>query len=284
MILEKCSISGFADEIDSSLEKQLQVLNNLGIHYMEIRGVNGKNILDHSLDEVREIKKQLDAAGVKVSSVGSPIGKIQITDDFQPHFEKFKHCVEISKILEAPYIRMFSFFIPEGKNPADYKDEVYRRLKAFVDYAKEQDVVLLHENEKEIYGDVASRCLEIMEAFYCRHFQAVFDFANFVQCDQDTLEAYGMMKPYVTYIHIKDAKFGTGEVVPSGMGDGNVGKILGMLNQAGYTGFLSLEPHLADFTGFSALEQGHSAEKKEWTGEMAFTTAYNALQKVLAEN
>ena len=79
MILEKCSISGFADEIDSSLEKQLQVLNNLGIHYMEIRGVNGKNILDHSLDEVREIKKQLDAAGVKVSSVGSPIGKIQIT-------------------------------------------------------------------------------------------------------------------------------------------------------------------------------------------------------------
>lgn len=280
-MLETCKISGFADEIDANLDTQIQTLNQLNIHYMEIRGVNGRNILDHTAEEVVEIKRRLDQGGIRVSSVGSPIGKIKITDPFEPHFEKFRHCVEIAKILETPYIRMFSFFIPEGQNPETFRDEVMKRLSRFVSYAKDQNVVLLHENEKEIYGDTAPRCLELFQEFYCDHFQGVFDFANFVQCGQDTLAAYEMLKPYIAYIHIKDAKAGTGEVVPSGMGDGNVKTILTQLHQSGYQGFLSLEPHLADFTGFSALEQGHSSRLEEWDGKKAFTVACQALRKIL---
>ena len=172
------------------------------------------------MDEVKEIKKQLDAEGIRLSSVGSPIGKIQITDDFAPHMELYKHTVDIAHAMETDYIRMFSFFMPENEDYGQYKDPVMERLGKMVDYAKANDIILLHENEKDIYGDIAPRCLEIQKAFYGEHFKAVFDFANFVQCKQDTLEAYEMMKPYVAYIHIKDALWSDASVVPPGTGDG----------------------------------------------------------------
>ena len=276
-------LSGFADEIDMNLNKQIEVLKKLQINHVEMRGVNGKGLVDYSINEAREIKKQLDESGIQLSSVGSPIGKIKITDDFAPHMELYKHTVEIAHEMETPYIRMFSFFMPEHENYAPYRGKVMDQLGQFVDYAKASNIILLHENEKDIYGDVADRCLELMKEFYGEHFKAVFDFANFVQCKQDTLSAYEMLKPYIAYIHIKDALWSDGSVVPAGHGDGNVEKILKMLKDSGYQGFLSLEPHLADFAGFSSLEQ-NAGEKKKLSGEEAFTIACEALRKILERN
>lgn len=273
-------LSGFADEIDPSLEKQMEVIKKLGMNHIEMRGVNGKGLVEYSLEEVKEIKKTLDANGIKLSSIGSPIGKIKITDDFEPHFELYKHTVEVAKIMETPYIRMFSFFMPENEDPEKYKDEVFARLARFVDYAAEHGVTLLHENEKDIYGDIAPRCKEIMERFYGDNMKAVFDFANFVQCGQNTLEAYEIMKPYIAYVHIKDARAKDSEVVPAGHGDGNVETILGYLKAAGYKGFLSLEPHLADFAGFSALET-NGATMKKMPGDESFTLAHTSLMEIL---
>ncbi|MCI6430345.1 MAG: sugar phosphate isomerase/epimerase [Oliverpabstia sp.] len=282
-MIQNITISGFADEIDPSLDKQIEVIKKLGISHIEMRGVDGKGLVEYPLDEVKKIKEKLDANGIKLSAVGSPIGKIQITDAFEEHFELFKHTVEIAKIMETPYIRMFSFFMPEGEEPGKYKDEVFRRLGMFVEYAKQQDVVLLHENEKEIYGDVAVRCKEILDEFACDHFHAVFDFANFVQCKQDTKEAYEMLKPYISYIHIKDALWENAQVVPAGHGDGNVKEILADLVKNGYEGVFSLEPHLIDFNGFADLEQGETEKKESMSGEEAYTTAYNALRKIVEE-
>lgn len=278
---DKIKISGFADEIDPSLDKQIDVLKKLGISQVEMRNVNGKGLVTYSLNEVREIKKKLDENGIKLSSVGSPIGKIGIKDDFEEHFKLFEHTVEIARIMEVPYIRMFSFFMPEGEDPEKYKEEVFRRLQRFVDYAEEKDVILLHENEKAIYGDIAIRCKEIMDTFYGDHFKAVFDFANFVQCKQDTLEAYEMLKPYIHYIHIKDALWENAHVVPAGHGNGHVAEILKDLIDNGYEGVFSLEPHLADFAGFSALEQGKGEKKEKLSGEESFTIAYDALKKIM---
>lgn len=277
---EGIQLSGFADEIDTNLGKQIEVLKKLQMNHVEMRGVNGKGLVDYSINEAREIKKQLDESGIQLSSVGSPIGKIKITDDFAPHMELYKHTVEIAHEMETPYIRMFSFFMPEHESYDPYHGKVMDQLGQFVDYAKASNIILLHENEKDIYGDVADRCLELMKEFYGEHFKAVFDFANFVQCKQDTLSAYEMLKPYIAYIHIKDALWSDGSVVPAGHGDGNVEKILKMLKDSGYQGFLSLEPHLADFTGFSSLEQS-AGEKKKLSGEEAFTIACEALRKIL---
>lgn len=273
-------LSGFADEIDMDLSKQIAVLKKLDIAYVEMRGVNGKGLVEYTLEEVKELKKQLFDAGIRLSSVGSPIGKIKITDDFLPHMELYKHTVEIAHEMEAPYIRMFSFFMPQGEDYAPYRGKVLSQVGQFVDYARASHITLLHENEKDIYGDVAVRCLELMKEFYGENFKAVFDFANFVQCGQDTLSAYEMLKPYIAYIHVKDALHQDASVVPAGHGDGNVKEILKLQKDSGYEGFLSLEPHLADFAGFRALEQ-NGGEKKKLGGEEAFTMAYDALMKIL---
>jgi sugar phosphate isomerase/epimerase len=278
--MEQFIISGFADEISPDLDTQIKVIKDLNMKFIECRGVNGKNLIDYSVKEAEAIKKQLDEAGIKLSSLGSPIGKIQITDDFEAHFKQFQHAVEIAAVMDTKNIRMFSFFVPEGTADS-HESQVFRQMERMVDYAASHHVVLLHENEKEIYGDVAIRCKRLMERFYSDHFKAVFDFANFVQCGQDTLEAYDMLAPYVDYIHIKDARKEDGFVVPAGMGDGNVEVILKKLKEKGFHGFLSLEPHLADFVGFAALENGNAEEKNVIPGETAFVTAYNALQKIL---
>ncbi len=276
-------LTGFSDEIDQNFDKQLEVASACGVKAIEIRGVDGRGIQTYSPEEAKVLKAKLDAKGMHVSSIGSPIGKIKITDDFEPHFEVFKNVVALCKVFGARYIRMFSFFVPEGE--ADkYEDEVMARLARLVEYAKEQDVVLLHENEKHIYGDIAPRCLKIMEKLGCDHFKAVFDFANFIQCGQETMEAYEMMKPYIVYVHIKDARMADGQVTPAGWGDGRVKEILAKLKAAGYEGYLSLEPHLTDFNGFRSLEDGKAAEEKwKMDGVMAYRVALDALKGLLWE-
>lgn len=281
--MQYLTLSGFSDEIDQNFDKQLEVASACGVKAIEIRGVNGRGIQTYSPEEAAALKAKLDAKGMHVSSIGSPIGKIKITDDFEPHFEVFKNVVALCKVFGARYIRMFSFFVEPG-TAEQHEDEVMARLQRLIDYAKEQDVVLLHENEKGIFGDIAPRCRKIMEKLSCDHFKAVFDFANFVQCGQDTLEAYEMMKPYISYVHIKDALKQNGQVVPAGWGDGNVKAILEMLKASGYQGYLSLEPHLTDFNGFRNLEDGKAAEEKwKMDGVMAYRVALDALKGLLWE-
>lgn len=281
-MLEGCRISGFADEIDKEIDKQIALLKKLGISHMEFRSGDGKGVADYTEEEAKDLKERLDANGISISAVGSPIGKISITDPFEPHLEKLRHVMKLAKIWGTKYIRMFSFFIPEGKEAKEYREEVMRRIKAMVACAKEEDMILLHENEKDIYGDMADRCLDLMKEFYGEHFKCTFDFANFVQCHQNTLEAYEMLKPYIEYVHIKDAVWDGGEVVPAGHGDGNVKEILRLLDASGYQGYLSLEPHLAEFDGLKNLEK-NVAERKLTDGEAAYTIAYEALKKILAK-
>lgn len=298
-MFENVVLTGFADEIAASLDTQMQVLEKLHMNHIEMRGVDGRNFVEYSEAEAREIRKRLDDRGFSLSAVGSPIGKIGITDDFAPHMELFKHTVELAHIMNTPNIRMFSFYIPGetasgpdssaahqgmtaagGEILAPYREKVMEQLGQFVDYAAANDIVLLHENEKGIYGEMAGGCLDILKQFAGEHFKAVFDFANFVQAGQNTLEAFEMLKPYIAYIHVKDALFKDGSVVPAGYGDGNVKEILRQLKADGYRGYLSLEPHLSEFTGFSSLEKDGKIGKK-LSGEEAFTLAHDALVKIL---
>lgn len=275
------TITGFADELAEGLDEQIEGFKNIGLSYIEIRGVSGKGITEYSLEDVKRMKKQLDENGMKISAIGSPIGKIQITDPFEPHFELFKHTVEIAKIMGTPYIRMFSFYIPEGKEADLFAEEVVKRLECMIKYAEEKDIVLLHENEKGIYGDNAQRRDMLLKKFYGKHFRAVFDFANFVQCSQDTWEAFEMLEQYIEYIHVKDAMKKDRHVVPAGYGDGNVKKILSALKEKQYRGFLSLEPHLSEFTRFSEIENGAYAGKEKLNGREVFDIAYTALKDIL---
>ncbi len=287
-------ISGFADEIAEDVDTQFRVLNKLDIRYFEPRGIDGKNIAELSDGEVAALKEKMERCGIKASSIGSPIGKIRLDEDFQAHFEKFQRVVDIAERLEAGYIRMFSFYPPERPDSAagegdgaahewtaGEREEVIRRLRRMTAYAGERDVVLLHENEKGIYGDTAERCADLMRELGCRHFQAVFDPANFVQCGQDTKEAYEALRSFIAYVHVKDARAEDGNVVPAGAGDGNVGHILKGLLDSGYEGYLSLEPHLGSFSGLADLELDDKMQNLPQGGEGTFTLAYRALEEIL---
>lgn len=277
-------LSAFADEIDPRLDVQMDVLEQHGISYIETRGVGGKNITEYSPEEVREIKKQLDDRGFRISAIGSPIGKIGITDDFGPHMESFKRTLEIAKILETRYIRMFSFYIPEGDKPEKYRDEVMDRWRQFLEAAEGTGIMLLHENEKGIYGDTPQRCLDLVKAMDSANLKLIFDPANFVQCDVVTYpEAYELLKEYIVYMHIKDAVYSDHRVVPAGQGDGRVKDILESLYKSGFDGFLSIEPHLWNFVGFAELENRKIEASTEDSGPEKFAIAAYALKKLIRE-
>lgn len=270
--------SAFSDEIAEDIVTQFTVLNKLGIKYFEPRGVNGKNIAELNDEEVVELKAQMQKYGIKASSIGSPIGKIKITEDFTEHFEKFKRVVKTAKMLDCKYIRMFSFF-KDGDWTEEKIAEVMDRLSKFIQYAKEQDVVLLHENEGDIYGEGIDANLNIMQNFYSDNFKMVFDPANFAQKGFDTIDAIEKLMPYVAYMHVKDHKANVG-IVPAGMGDGNVQFIINKLFKKGFDGFISLEPHLGNFKGLADLELNGKSHVEGEAGEDTFTVAANALEEI----
>ncbi|MBQ9136720.1 MAG: sugar phosphate isomerase/epimerase [Lachnospiraceae bacterium] len=270
----KFTLAAFADEADSSISGQIKAMTKNNIRYLEIRGVDGENISDISVTKAKEVRKQLEDSGISVWSLGSPYGKIGIEENFTPHLDKFKHGLELADTLGAKHIRMFSFYVPAG-GEARYRDEVMNRLAQFIQAAKDSGITLCHENEKGIYGDIASRCEEIHKTF--PQLKAVFDPANFIQCGQDTVEAWHMLRPYVTYMHIKDA-LADGSVVPAGKGIGNLSYLLSQYKGS----VLTLEPHLSVFEGFTQLE----TQEKTKIGEFCYpssTAAFDAAVEALKE-
>lgn len=273
-------ITGFSDEISSDTTVQFETLNRLGIEYFEPRGIDGKNISELDDDEAYALKEKMDKFGIKVSSVGSPIGKIDIADDFEAHMDLLARVIKTAKILDCKYIRVFSFFIKDGEYEK-HQDEVLRRMCEMTSLAEREGVILLHENEKGIYGDNAERCAQVIETINSDNLKAVFDPANFIQCGVVTYpHAFEIMKKHVVYMHIKDA-LTDGTVVPSGHGEGHLPQILQELSDMNYSGFLSLEPHLGSFEGLAALELGDEMEKLDKSDASKFEIAYNALKKVI---
>ena len=266
-------LSAFADEASVDLEGQIKALKRNNISYLEIRGVDGENIKNISFTKIKEIHTLLEENGIKVWSVGSPIGKDKVDNDFDKQLDDFKRMCEYAQLLGARRIRMFSFFS---------KDEgaVLDRLGRFCDVAP-KEIIMCHENEKGIFGDDYESCVKIHKAF--PQIKAVFDPANFVQCDVDTLKAWEALSPYVDYMHIKDA-LADKSVVPAGCGIGNVKELIKKYKAQGGE-VLTLEPHLMEFCGLKGLENGESLNHKPVftdTNE-AFDAGVLALKEILIE-
>ena len=275
-------IYAFADEASANIDKQIKAMKENRLDGLEIRNVDSVNIAEISDSKAKEVRKKLDNACLRVWTIGSPIGKIDIEkDDFTLHTEKFKRTLELADILGAENIRLFSFFTP-AENRDSYKDEVIERLGTFCEIAKGSSITLCHENEKGIYGDIPERCLEIHKAL--PEMKAIFDPANYVQCGVDTLQAWELLKGYVKYLHIKDA-LADGSVVPAGKGIGNVKFVLDEFKKIGGNS-VTVEPHLTVFDGLKALEKEGDASVvgevyKYATAEEAFSAAVSALRGLI---
>lgn len=276
--MSKFIFSGFADEISPDFDEQLKLLNELGIKYLELRGAYGKNVSEFSDEMLDRLSEKLEKSGIGVSAIGSPVGKYEITEDYSIQLERFCRIIDIAKKMKTRYIRIFSYFM----KPCDfekYKDEVIRRLFGFVKIAENEDIVLLHENEKDIFGENAENCKYIFDNIKSPNLKGIFDPANFVQCGVDTLKAFELLKEHIVYMHIKDA-LPNGEVVPAGMGIGRLPEIFGRLNADGYEGFVSLEPHLGFFNGLDGLEQGEIKQKSASDADK-FKLAYRKTEEII---
>lgn len=286
---EHIRISGFADEIASGFDEQLEVVGRLGLRYLCLRTADGKSINDYSTDEVKsQLLPKLRAAGIGVSSLGSAIGKIAVDDEngFARQQRQLETLCQICRLLDCRYIRTFSFYIPEGKDPVSCRAQVIDKLGAFLKTAEHYDVILLNENEKELYADTGVRCRDLMDSLHHPLFRSAFDFANFVQCGEDTERCWDMLAETIEYIHIKDAVAEGKENVVCGTGDGKIALLLKRaIQQEGYEGFLTLEPHLVLFDALASLEHTPAEQviktNKAASGAAGFKMQYQALCSIL---
>ena len=279
--MAKLILSAFSDEYADSLVEQCKALNTFGIHYMEMRGVNGKNVSTLTKAELLETKRTLLDYGIKVSSVGSPLGKIKLDGDLNGHLERAKRIFETANELDAKYIRMFSFYLPEGKTRAECKGQVCDELEKLLLLADSCGVTLCHENEALIYGESPEKCLELVEHFEGK-LKCVFDMGNFVLDGYNPMDAYQLLKEYVEYFHIKDALY-AGAIVPAGKGEAQIKEILDIYKASGKKDtFITLEPHLQTFSGLNALV-GKTFENpyKYENQQVAFTDAVEKLRAIL---
>src|SRR5579863_9329696 len=252
-------LSGFADEISPDPQVQLATLAAESISHLELRSAWEVNVADFTDAQVAAFGAALGQAGVRVSAIGSPIGKIAIGAPFGPELDRMRRVADVADQLGTSLVRVFSFFIPAGQPPEQYRAEVIDRMGALAGIARERGLILAHENEKEIYGDVPGRCADLITAVGSPALRATFDSANFVQCGvRPFSDAYPLLRPHLVYLQVKDALDATGEVVPAGQGDGQLAQTLAALRDSGFAGYMSLEPHLARsgrFGGFSGPQQ-----------------------------
>lgn len=279
--MKNLKISAFADEYADSFSEQLMALEQFGINYIELRHLNGKNISLLEKDEVKEAKSMLNSFGIKASAIGSPLGKIQLDGDMNAHLETARRVFEAANVFETKFVRMFSFYAPNGKDVSDMKSEVFDALEKLAVLAREYGIVLCHENEAKIYGDTPMRCREIVD-YFGGEMKCVFDMGNFVLEGVNPYSAYELLKGDIAYFHIKDA-LAEGAIVPAGKGEAQIKEIISAHREyAEDDFFVSLEPHLQTFSGLNALVGRSFKNPYQYEDQKAaFSNAVNKFKELI---
>ena len=281
--MAKFILSAFADEAGTTLAEQIAALKRNEIDYIEPRNINGKPILTITDEELVEIKSELDKNGIKVNSLGSPIGKYPITEPFEKHLVDFRRAIEVCKALGTDKMRMFSFFTKQSEL-SNYRNEVLRRLNEMCRIAEENEIILCHENESEIYGQNPNEMLDLMKNV--KGLKGIFDPANYRMNGCDVIDGINATLIDLAYLHIKDAIYESQLIVPAGDGEGKIAEILDIVDKStDDVVYLTLEPHLFLFDAYKGIDKHELKGKYTFTNNSeSFDFAANALKKLLQDN
>jgi len=250
------TISAFADEIAADLKVQMDVCQANGVKCIDVRSIDGQNVSQMSVAQVRRYRKRMDDRGFSVPCVGSPIGKIRMDEDFDAHLELLRHCCEVARGFGTKYIRIFSFYPSRGADIMDQRGAVMERMAAMVDIAERADVILLHENERAIYGAKPEGVRDLFATIKSARFGGIFDPGNFVAegvAAYDAAWSAGLAE-LTDRFHIKDMVAGAAACCPAGQGDGQFEQIFSDLRDRDWSGYMTLEPHMkaaGQFSGFT---------------------------------
>jgi sugar phosphate isomerase/epimerase len=265
-------LSAFADEISQNPVEQLDVLSGHGIKFIEFRAIHGTNVLDLSDSQHADYRNLLRSRGFGLSAIGSPIGKVMITEGFEEHLARFEKAMELADYYDTPRIRIFSFYMPPGDDPGVHRTLVLNRMSELAAQAAARGITLILENEKGIYGDTALRVADVLDSVKSPFLIHAFDPANYLEVGQSIDEAWSLLRPHVKHFHVKDYDTKIHRNVPAGAGDGQIPRLLADAAATGYDGFCVLEPHLV------------VAEKSfGFTGPERFGDAANALKTILRQ-
>ncbi len=275
-------LSAFSDEYSDVLTEQCEALNGFGIGYMELRHADGKNVAEMNDADVKRVKGVLGDYGIKVSAIGSPLGKIRIDGDVKGHMDTVRRVCETACELGAKNIRMFSFYYPEEEGAAANRGRIFDALGQMIDVAKPYGVTLCHENEAKIYGESPAACREILD-YFGGSIKAVFDMGNFVLDGfKPYPDAYDLLKKDIAYFHLKDALY-AGAIVPAGKGEAQIKEVLSDWSaNATEDTFITLEPHLQTFSGLNALVGKPFDNPYKYEDQRAaFTDAVQKIKEIL---
>jgi sugar phosphate isomerase/epimerase len=238
-------LSGFADEVDPAISVQIETFSRLRIKGIDLRSVNNVNVLDLPPHELFQINGMCRDAGLHIQTVGSPVNKIpyhvlsRATEE-----DRLNKAIKNADHLNVKRIRLFT---PEIQGDAD--PELDHKI---VDWMKEQKTIaehsgitLLIENDARYWSAYPENAKRLFGELGGPHFKAAFDFANTVLIGfRPMKDWFPWLLPYLDTLHIKDAVEATGEILPAGEGDGQIQETLTWLIDQGWSGPLTLEPHL----------------------------------------
>ncbi len=280
--MAKFILSAFADEAGDTLSAQIAALQRNGIGYIEPRAIDKKGVIFKTDEQLKEIRRELDDGGIRVSSIGSPIGKYSIDEPLAPHLEDLKRALNCAHILGTNLIRMFSFFVPQDRLK-ECRSEVMDRLSVMLEEAKAEGITLCHENESKIYGQMPGEVADLLTTL--PDLAGIFDPANYRMNGADAAEGIDVTLPSFRYMHVKDAIFDEQAIVPAGEGEGKIAEAIGKIDRhTDNAVFLSVEPHLHVFSAYSSIDDHELKGRHVFkNSDESFDFAVNALKNLLRQ-
>jgi sugar phosphate isomerase/epimerase len=254
--------SGIGDEAANRIDDQIRAIKALGWTNLEARNVEVPGYPKGNIHDIPDaafeiLVEKVQAADVHINCFGSAIGNWgkQIDESGETSLAETRRAIPRMQRLGTKFVRVMSFAVrPEEDQMAQ---ERFRRLREITKMFLDAGIQPVHENCMNYGGMGWPFTLELLENV--PGLKLVFDTANPVFNDdrskpepwkkQDPWEFYEHVKQHVVHVHVKDARWNNAkndaDYTMPGDGDGKVREILTDLIKSGYSGGISIEPHVA---------------------------------------
>jgi L-ribulose-5-phosphate 3-epimerase len=236
-------LSVITDEIAAGLGPALDVCEELGIGAVELRTIDGVQIVDQAPEALHGMRQELDARGFTVCSIASPFLKCHRADDPLVQEQVLERALQAASVLSAPLVRAFAYW--READPSAALPDIGRALNRAAARASDAGVTLALENEHECNVATSAEARAALDAADSPHLRLIWDPGNAAMLDPVSFSRLGGLETIddrVAHVHVKD-------VTASGswarIGDGIVGfaALLRYLAGVGYDGYLSFETH-----------------------------------------
>lgn len=251
------------DEADPDLARVLaSFYPKYGLRWAEIRNLKlagqSKYVYNSaSPAQLREIRKQLDDAGVKLSVLDTGVYKITlpgtqpagenaadlnpVAGEYEKQLDDLKRAADAAHTLGTDRLRIFTF-----KRVADPKavfERVTQELYKAIAVAKDQNVTLLVENEFDCNVATGAETAQLFKTIPDRALMHNWDPGNCYESgEQPFPKAWDQLDhSRISHMHLKDASGKAWK--PIGGGEIDFMGQFRALKQMRYSGTLSLETH-----------------------------------------